>query len=49
MPQSKWACAPQLLRLSSGAHKLPLPSLHATTPETHEPRTRALLQEEPLK
>ena len=34
MPYSKWACAPQLLRLSSGAHKLQVLSLRATATET---------------
>ena len=47
MPQSNWACAPQLLSLCSRAHEPQLLSLCATTTEARMPRARALQQEKP--
>ena len=45
MPQSNWACAPQLLSLHSRACEPQLLSLRATTTEARVPRAHAPQQE----
>ena len=47
MPQSNYACVPQLLSLHSGAHESQLLSPPATTTEARAPRAHALQQEKP--
>ena len=49
MPQSNWACVPQLLSLCSRDRKPQLLSLRATTTEARVPTARALQQEKPLQ
>ena len=47
MPRSRWARAPQLLSLRSGAREPQLLSQHATTTEAYMPGACALKQARP--